>query len=238
MSQPLPAKSSTPDAAPAAAPAVDPSFEESLHNFWTTNRNSLLLLCAAVIMAVIVREGWDYLVERREEGVREEYARVADRPEKLAAFAEANPDHVLAGVAYLQLADDTFGRADYKGAVAFYQKAATKLKNEALLGRARLGAAMSQVLGGDTAAGEVALKSVSSDTSLAKGARAEATYHLASLAATAGKADDLTKYIGDLGKIDAAGGWSRRAMLLLSNLPAGGQAPTVGTPAIKFTPGG
>src|SRR5258708_4711026 len=85
-----------------------------------------------------------------------------------------------------------------KTAAADYQKAAGSLKNEALLGRAKLGAAVSQLNGGDVAGGSAALKAVSTGTTLGKRARAEATYQLVSLAAEAGKTDE--------GKEVAAGG--------------------------------
>ena len=94
----------------------------------------------------------------REKGIKEEYAKISDAPDKLSAFAGANANHVLAGIALLQVADQKFEAGNFGESAAAYNKAAGTLKNEALLGRARLGAAMSQINGGEKAAGEAPSK--------------------------------------------------------------------------------
>jgi predicted negative regulator of RcsB-dependent stress response len=213
---------------------VEPGFEATVHAFWTENRNLVLLACAAALLAIVGREGWQYFSALREKGVQEDYAAVADKPEKLATFAEEHAGHALAGVASLRLADQKFETADYKQAAAFYTKAAVSLKNDVLLGRARLGAAVSQINSGDKAAGEAGLKAVGADQSLLKTVRAEAIYHLASLAADAGKTDEVKKLVEEVGKIDLGGAWSQRAVVLLSRLPAG----ETGAPSITFKTGG
>jgi hypothetical protein len=234
MSQLPPADQTPHTADPAAAPVVEPGFEAKVQAFWAENRNLVLLACVAALLAIVGREGWQYFSAMREKGVQEDYAAVADKPEKLAAFADEHGGHALAGVAYLRLADQKFEAVDYKQAAAFYTKAAGNLKNDVLLGRARLGAAMSQVNGGDKAAGETALKAIGADQSLLKTLRAEATYHLASFAAEAGKTDDVKKLVDEVGKIDLGGAWSQRATILLTRLQTGDTA----APAITFKPGG
>jgi len=234
MSQLPPADQTSHTANPAAAPIAEPGFEVRLHTFWTENRNLVLGACAAALLAIAGREGWQYFSAMREKGIQEDYAAVADSPDKLAAFADGHSGHALAGVAYLRLADQKFAVADYKQAAGFYTKAAGSLKNEVLLGRARLGAAMCQLSNGDQAAGESALKAIGADQALLKTVRAEATYHLASLAADAGKSDELKKLVDEVSKIDLGGVWSQRAMVLLTRLPAG-DSPA---PGISFKPGG
>jgi hypothetical protein len=234
MSQLPPADQTPHTADPAAAPVVEHGFEAKVQAFWAENRNLVLLACAAALLAIVGREGWQYFSAMREKGVQEDYAAVADKPEKLAAFADEHGGHALAGVAYLRLADQKFEAVDYKQAAAFYTKAAGNLKNDVLLGRARLGAAMSQVNGGDKAAGETALKAIGADQSLLKTLRAEATYHLASFAAEAGKTDEVKKLVDEVGKIDLGGAWSQRATILLTRLQTGDTA----APAITFKPGG
>ena len=67
--------------------------------------------------------------------------------------------------------------------------------------------------------------------------RAEAAYHLASLATVAGKADEVRKLVALISQIDATSSWAQRATLLLANLPAGqapGEAPAAG---LNFKPG-
>ena len=141
----------------------------------------------------------------------------------------------MAGVANLQLADQKFAAADYKQAGTLYTKAATVLKSDLLLGRARLGAAISQIHGGDKAAGEAALKAIGADQSLLKTVRAEATFHLASVAYEAGRTDEVKKLIEEVTKIDLGGPWSQRAMALQMTLQPDG-TPSGG--AVSFKPDG
>ena len=237
MSQPTPTNP-TPHSADPAAPVVEPGFEVGLHAFWEKNRNFVLGACAVALLVIVAREGLQYFSAQREQGVQADFAKVADQPAKLAGFADANSGHALAGVALLELADDKFSSHDYAAAAANYEKAASVLKNEVLLGRARLGAAVSQVSGSDKATGEAALKAISADTALLKGVRAEATYHLASLALEAGNVDEVRKLVDQISRIDTASPWSQRATALLAALPASGK-PVVNpvTPSVSFKPG-
>jgi hypothetical protein len=236
MSQLPPANQSPLGANPAAAPVVEPGFDTQVHAFWVKNRGLILLVCVAVLLAIIGREGFRYFSAMREQSVQEDYAKVADKPDKLAAFADEHAGHVLAGVAYLQLADQKFEAGDFRQAAPLYTKAAASLKNDALVGRARLGAAVSQINGGDQATGEAALKAISADQAVFKDIRAEATYHLAALAYEAGRTDDVKQLAEEITKIDLAGAWSQRATMLLMSpqTPASGAADT----GLTFKPGG
>jgi predicted negative regulator of RcsB-dependent stress response len=205
--------------AQAATPVYESAFETAVRSFWEKNRQLVLVLCAAALLAIIGREAWQYFAASRERAVQEEYAKIADQPAKLEAFANANAGHALAGVAWLHLADEKFSTRDYKTAAANYQKAAGNLKNAALLGRAKLGAAVSQLSSGDQTGGEAALKAVSADTALERGVRAEAGYHLASLAAESGKSDEVKKLAEEISKIDPMSGWAQRATMLAAATP-------------------
>jgi predicted negative regulator of RcsB-dependent stress response len=235
MSQ-LPPAESAPHNADAAAPVVEPGFEVTVQAFWDKNRGFILGMCVLALVAIFARSGWQYYAESHEASVQEEYAKAADSPAKLAAFADANAGHALGGVAYLKLADDKFSAGDFTGAAASYQKAASSLKNEALLGRAKLGAAISQISGSEAAAGEAALKALSADPVQSKAVRAEASYHLASLAAAAGKADEAKKLVEQISRIDATSTWSQRGTILLTSLPADAAKPaaTGETPSLTF----
>ncbi len=228
MSQLPPAHPSSSHADPSAAHVVEPGFEVTVQAIWAKNRGFILLLGVAALLAIVGREGWQYFSEMREQSLRQQYAQVSDKPDQLGAFAEANSGHPLAGVAYLQVADRKFEAADYKGAATFYTKAAGSLKNEALLGRAKLGSAISQINGGDNAAGEASLKALSADQTLTKAVRAEATYHLASLANEAGKSDEAKKLAEEILKLDLNGPWAQRATMLLGNLQSGNGSPANG----------
>lgn len=238
MSQSKPANPTPHGADPAATPAVEPGFEEALHAFWAKNRNLILGACVVALLAIVVREGLQYFAAQREKGVQAEFAQVAGQPAKLAAFAEAHPGHALAGVAWLQLADDKFSTGDFTGAVAAYQKAAAGVKNEALQARAKLGVAISQVSGADTTAGTAALKALSTDTNIAKGIRVEAIYHLASLALESGNTDEVRRLVDEATRTDATNTWSARATALLAALPAPGKTADPAAPTLTFKPGG
>ena len=233
MSQLPSADHSSPQPKSSEVSATGDGFEIKVHAFWTRNRGFIFLLCGIVLVGIVGREGWQYFQGARERGIQREYAQISDKPERLAAFADAHAGHPLAGVAYLQLADRKFEDADYKAAGTFYSKAAASLKNEALLGRAKLGAAVSQLSGGDKAGGEAALKAVGSDQALPKAVRAEANYHLASLANEAGDQAEAGKYIEEVTKIDLGGPWAQRATMLLGTLQVAGKDAA---PGVSFTP--
>lgn len=202
----------------AAAPA-QPGFEEAAQAFWEKNRSLILMACAAALLVIIGREGWHFYAANQEQEVRAAYARADDRPEQLAAFAKTHAGHALAAVASLRIADQRYAAGDYRQALESYNQAVTGLTNAALLGRARMGAAMSQLNSGDKAAAETALKAISADAALTKGVRAEAAYHLASLAQEAGNAAEVSRLVSEIGKIDPAGVWSQRATMLVVNQP-------------------
>lgn len=193
---------------------VEPGFEVAAQAFWEKNRALILGLCAVALLAIVGYKGWEYFAAQHEESVRSDFAKTGDRPEQLTTFAAANADHVLAGVAYLRVADAKYAAADHRAALENYNKAAAALKVPALSGRARMGAAMSQLNSGDKAAGEAALKAIGADASLLNGTRAEAYYHLATLAHEAGNAAEVARLVAEINKIDGTGLWAERAATL------------------------
>lgn len=214
MNIPPPAGHQSPEQ--AAAP-VQPGFEEAAHAFWAKNRQLILIACVAALLVVIGREGWQYYNAQREKSVRADFAQAGDRVESLAAFAKANEGHALVGIAYLRIADQRFTAGDFRQAQENYTKAAAALVEPALRGRARVGAAVSLLNAGDKSGAEAALKAISADAALLKGVRAEATYHLASLALEAGNSAEVDRLVAEIGKIDPAGMWSQRATALVAN---------------------
>ncbi len=193
---------------------AEPGLEVAAQAFWEKNRGLILGVCAAALLAIIGVKGWEYFAAQHEESVRADFAKAGDRPEQLTAFASANSGHVLAGVAYLRVADVKYAAADYRAALENYNKAAPVLKVPALSGRARMGAALSQLNSGDKAAGESTLKAIASDAALLGGTRAEADFHLATLAYEAGNVAELARLAGEINKLDAGGVWAERAASL------------------------
>ena len=193
---------------------AEPGFEVAAQAFWEKNRVLILGLCAAALLAIVGYKGWEYFAAQHEESVRSDFAKAGDRPEQLTAFAAANSGHELAGVAYLRVADTKYAAGDYRAAQENYNKAASALKVPALSGRARMGAAMSQLNGSDKAAGEAALKAIAADAALLNGTRAEADYHLATVAYEAGNAAEVGRLVAEINKLDATGLWAERAATL------------------------
>lgn len=191
-----------------------PGFEVKAQAFWEKNRRFILGVCIVILLAIIGREAWQFAAASKERGLQSEYAKVGDRPEQLTAFANANTGHVLSGVAYLRVADAKYAAGDYRAAAENYSKAAANLQVPAVVGRARIGAAISQVNGSDKAAGETALKAIAADASLPAAIRGEAHYHLATSAHEAGNKAEVNRLVGEINKLDATGIWSQRAALL------------------------
>ena len=194
------------------------TFEEKLHRFWKGNSQMVIAGCVMVLLVILAIGGWDLYQDRREKGIENDYA-AATTPEKLGAFAAANPGHELAGLALLRLADDAYSAGRFAEAQTNYDKAAAVLKSGPFAARAQVGAAVSQLDLGKTAEGEAALKRISADASQLTGIRAEATYHLARLAMDAGRVADVSKLSDQLMQIDPASPWTQRALALRASLP-------------------
>ncbi len=207
--------------APEQPVAPQPGFEDAVQTFWARNRQLILVACVAALFVVIGRYGWEYYTQHKEQEIRTAYARAGDRPEQLASFAQEHAGHALSAIASLRIADQRYTEGDYRQALENYNKAVPGLSNSALLGRARLGAALSQHYAGDKSAAEAALKGISTDANLPKALRAEAAYHLASVAFEAGNQTEVERVVAEIGKIDPAGIWSQRATALVVRKPAG-----------------
>jgi hypothetical protein len=203
---------------PAATSPAGLDLEDRVHLFWSQNKQTVLIVIAAVFLGIIAKGGWEYYTNQKELGVQQEFA-AANTPEKLKAFAAAHAGHALAGVAQLQLADQAYAAGKSAEAAAAYTQALTRLPAGPLASRAKLGSAMSSLQAGKTAEGETALKQIVADAAQPKGTRAEAAYHLASLAQSQGHNDDARKLCDQVSQIDPSGSWMQRAMMLRATLP-------------------
>lgn len=213
---------------------IVPPFEERLRMFWEKNAKTVYAVVAAVLIAILAKGGWEYYQQEQERGVQADYA-AASTPEKLKTFISQHPGHVLSGVASLRLADEAYSAAKYTDAQLEYQHAVDILKSGPFLSRARLGLAVSKLVGGQKAEGEEKLKQLANDVSVIKPVRAEAAFHYATAALDAGRADDAAKYLDLASTVDQAGVWAQRAMMLRATLPvpAGAPADVSTKPAAK-----
>jgi hypothetical protein len=221
MSSPLdPSKSA------AAEQPVVPSLEEQFHVFWQKNGTRVLAFCGAVALGIVAFYGYQSYQAGVDQGIGEKYA-AAETTSQLQAFITANPNHQLAGVAQLRIADEAYAAGKHAEAIAAYDKAITMLPSGPFGARARLGAAMARISGGRTAEGEDALKKLAADTAQLAPLRAEATYQLFSLAQASGKSDDANKYLEQVFQLAPSSPWAQRAMAMRA---------TVATPAAPAIP--
>ena len=203
------------------------TFEDRLRIFWRKNSKGVITLVVVLIAAVLAKGAWEYMEAQKEQETGREFA-TARTSDQLKSFAGKHSGHMLAAIARLRMADDAYAAGKSAEAIAGYDEAATALKTDPLASRAKLGLAMSKLQAGKTAEGETGLKQLASDTSESKGIRVEANYHLASLAATAGKADDVRKYSDQVMQIDPTSPWAQRVFMLRASLPV-----DTGTPSVK-----
>lgn len=221
-----------PAAAADATQAANASpFDEQLQQFWVKSGKTVIAVCVVILLAILAKGGWEYMAASKEADLTKEYA-AATTSEKLKTFAAAHPGHVLAGIAYLRLADEAYAAGKGADAVTNYEAAVKNLTGSPFLNRAELGQAMAKLQAGQTADAEAALKQIADRATEAKAVRLEAAYHLASLAQAAGRAEDAKKYTDQIIQIDASSSWAQRAMMLAAQ-----SAPAVSaTPAASVAP--
>lgn len=214
------------------------AFADQVQAFWEKNRPFVLLLIVTVLAVILAREGWQAYGAMRERGIQAEYGKI-ERIDQLPKFAEAHAGHALAGAAWLRVADDAYGKDDFRSAATHYAKAVESLDNVTLKSRARLGGAMSQIAAGDQAAGETALKALQADADATAALRAEAAFHLATLAHQAGRTDEAKQFLDEVTKIDAMGFWSQRSFGLRAQIEAAKPAPAANSATtVEFKPKG
>jgi len=240
MSNPaLPTRSNSSGANPAQAGeagAASPfTFEENLQRAWEQNRSMIIGLCVVVLLAIAGSGAWRYLAAQRELQIEQDYAK-ASNPAELQAFIAAQPGHELTGIAELRVADEAYASGDLAAALVSYDLASSSLQTPVLAARARLGAAIAQIQSGQANEGMQTLKQLADDPKQFQALRAEAAYHLASLAAAAGQADQVRQLSAQLLQIDPQSPWTQRAFALQESLPAAAApAPAAGgSPAISF----
>lgn len=214
---------------PAATHPAD-HFTEWLQLFWAKNSAAVLTGCTLVLLGILAKGGWEIYVEHRETSVGKAYAQAATT-EQVKQFITAHSGHPLAGVAYLRLADEDYAAGKYAEAGANYEKSIAPLGELPIAARARLGAAMSQLLAGKAAEGEAGLRKIVDDAALFKSLRAEAAYHLVSQAVGAGKAAEVNTLVEKLLQIDGTSMWAQRAMMLRAQMPAAAAAAASPAPA-------
>jgi hypothetical protein len=213
--------------------------DAQLHNFWKKNGQAVIVLCGLVLLFYVGRAGWDYYANQREDGIRAEFA-AATTPDKLQAFAAVHPDHILGGIAQLLVADGDYQAGRAAAAVSDYGRANSLLKTGPLAARAQIGLAMAKIQSGEKTEGEASLHQLADDAHQFQAIRAEALYQLASLAASAGRGDEVQRLALQLMQVDPNSPWAQQAFALEAELPAaaapGAPAAVPAKPPVLFKP--
>jgi hypothetical protein len=210
------------------------TFGDKLQAFWERNGKAVIIVCAAIILGVMARGLWQYFANQREIGIEKDYA-AATTPEQLKAFAASHSGHTLAAIAQLRMADDAYTAGKFADAATGYDQVLGVLKTGPLAARAQLGRGIARIQSGKTAEGTADLKQIFEDENQLKAMRAEAGYHLASLAAETHNSDEVQKISDRLIQIDPSSLWSQRALSLRARMPvpAASSMPAAATPATK-----
>lgn len=219
---------------------VAPSFEDRLNLFWSEHSKTVIAAVVVVLLAVVANGAYGFFKARRASAAGVAYA-AAKTDDQLRAFVADYPSLPVTGLAQLRLADDAYSAGNYAAAQSGYAQAADALGATTFGWRARLGAAVALLQSGKAADGETALKRIFADTAASKPVRAEAGYHLAELAADAGRVDEATSLVSQISTIDPEGQWSERAMILQTRLPVApapkastSAQPVEASPAVSF----
>jgi hypothetical protein len=223
-SSPVP---SDPNAAPVPVP-----LDESFRQAWERHGTLAYTICVAVILAIIVKGGWEYMLAHKELDIRKEYA-ACTTAESYRAFAASHPGHPLAALAELNVADDAYASGHFGDAVADYDRAASDLPIGPFRSRAKLGQAMALALSGKKADAETSLRQILNDASQLNALRCEAGYQLANLAVAANRPAELEKLAEQMMQIDPTNPFAERTLQLRAAMPAQ-PAPVSAAPTIAL----
>ncbi len=204
--------------APEAA-SHSPHIDVKLHGFWEKNGKFIGILCVVAALVYVGKAAYDYFADQREAGVQAEYAK-AVTVENFKGFIAAHPGHPLSNLATLQIADAVYGANQYAEAANDYAAAIAVLPAGPFASRAQLGLAMAKIQVGQATEGVSLLQKLADDTKQYPAIRLEAMYQLASLAASAGKGDEVQRLAGQLMQLDPNSQWAQRAFGLQAQVPA------------------
>ncbi|MCD8481545.1 MAG: tetratricopeptide repeat protein [Verrucomicrobia bacterium] len=197
----------------------DADIEDKFNDFWKRNGAGIFAGIALAAIAVTGYQTVQYLGERRENNMRAEY-RMADSVEAKIAFAERHSGRELAGFAWLELADSAFEANDFSTAWQRYDQAASNLSAGTLLRqRARLGAAQSRLMGGQTEEALRALMTIAANPSYADSIRGEAGVTLAVAEWERGNFNEVSEALEVVLALSNAGFWTFRANELQDRIP-------------------
>jgi len=183
--------------------------EERIKLWWEKNRGMLVFGAALILLVAIAYQGLRLYRQSYEAKVQDAWTAIESMEDR-KSFAEAHEGHPLAGLAYLQLAEDAYLNADYPTAENYFRKAEEALAEPVFKGKARIGFAVSAAREGDRETAIQALESLATDPEGLHSIRSEAAYHRAILALEEEDSDVLDQYFDLLTTLRYSQGWISR----------------------------
>lgn len=197
----------------------DADIEDRFNDFWKKNGGFVFAGVALLAVIVVGSQSVGYLEDRGEQKLRAQYAQVTSSEARLE-FAEKYNKHPLGGLAYLELADQSYRAESYLEAISYYDSATEVLgdDNSILANRARLGCGMAHLQAGDSL-GLEKLEDLANDPDAIEVIRAEAAYQHAFAAWEASDLDAARRSLDLLGTFTAAPEWQALGFDLRSMMP-------------------
>jgi hypothetical protein len=214
-------------------PVVEPHFGDRLRLAWERYGNAIYLFCGLVAAAILAKGVIDYLAAQKEFAIQKAFE-ACTTPESYLAFAAEHPGHPLSALVDLRSADQSYSEGKFADAAAGYERALAIMPAGPFQARARLGLAISRAQAGGGADAETGLRQIVNDGTELKAVRCEAGYHLAVLAAAAGRVAEVQKLAEQLMQIDSSSPFAERTFQLRSALPEPPRASTsISVPAVQ-----
>lgn len=211
---PLPTNPAGDDRNPVAVEGTYvPTFGDKLNEFWEKNSKAVIALCVLILLGVLAKGLWEYMSRQKELDIEKAYA-AATTSDQLKTFSAAHAQHSLGGIAQLRLADEAYAAGKFAEAITGYDAAFSVLKGSPLAARIQMGRSLAKIQSGKVAEGSTELKQLLDDANQLRAIRAEAGYHLASLAGEARDSAQVQKISEQLLQIDPSSLWTQRALTL------------------------
>jgi len=197
----------------------DADVEERFNDFWKKNGVGIfggIALGAAIVIGIQL---FQYLDQKKEQSVQDAFLG-ADTSEARLQFVREHPDHQLAGLAQLKVADARYEEGSFQEAADLYAASSKVFEDPTLVSRALLGQGVSLLQAGSTENGRALLNAVALDASALDQTRGEAAYTLAVSYWESGETEKALELTDVILQLEGAQFWAFRANALRERLGA------------------
>lgn len=195
----------------------DADVEERFNDFWKKNGVSVFGGIALGAVIVIGIQLFQYFDQKKEDSIQAAFSAAQSIEEKIQ-FAEEHPDHQLAGLAQLQVADARYNEGKYNEAAELYGSTSKVFVDPTIASRAMLGQGISLLQAGNKEDGRSVLRAIALDANALDQTRAEAAYHLAISFWEDKENENALEMTEVILQLEAAQFWAYRANLLKDRL--------------------